>query len=105
TTVDGVPVIGGTQWIGWDALDKHIRSWSFYSGGGFGQAVWSKDGQRWSLKTTARTADGKQGAATNVMAKSADGQLTWQMTDLVVDGKAHTAPAAVKLKRVKEAQP
>src|SRR5262249_38275700 len=35
TTLNGIPVYGGTQWIGWDAIDKQVRSWSFYSGGGF----------------------------------------------------------------------
>jgi uncharacterized protein (TIGR02246 family) len=37
TTLNGIPVVGGTQWIGWDAVDKRIRSWSFYSGGGTGR--------------------------------------------------------------------
>src|SRR5262245_37083512 len=44
TTVNDIPVVGGTQWIGWDAVDKKIRSWSFYSGGGNGQADWTKEG-------------------------------------------------------------
>lgn len=43
TTLDGEPVVGGTQWIGWDAVDKKVRSWSFYSGGGHGQAVWNQE--------------------------------------------------------------
>src|SRR5262249_34318253 len=56
TTLNGAAVVGGTQWIGWDAIDKQIRSSSFYSGGGFGEAVWTRDGDSWSLNTTARTA-------------------------------------------------
>jgi len=46
TTLNGIPVYGGTQWIGWDAIDKQVRSWSFYSGGGFGQAVWNQGRQQ-----------------------------------------------------------
>jgi hypothetical protein len=42
TTVDDVPVVAGTQWIGWDAVDKQVQSWSFYSRGGFGGATWTK---------------------------------------------------------------
>src|SRR5207302_4747714 len=72
TTLDGVPVVGGTQWIGWDAIDKRVRSWSFYSGGGVGEAVWTKDGDRWILKTTAKTAAGKKGSATNVLTQAGD---------------------------------
>ena len=105
TTLDGDPVVGGTQWIAWDAVDKRIRSWSFYSGGGFGEAAWSKDGNKWALKTTARTAGGKNVSATNIMTRIDDDHMTWQMTELAVDGKSLPAPAPVKLKRVRPPQP
>ena len=67
TTFNGVPVVGGTQWIGWDAVDKQIRSYSFYSGGGIGEAVWTQENGKWLIKTTAKTAAGKRISATNVL--------------------------------------
>jgi uncharacterized protein (TIGR02246 family) len=105
TTVDGAPVGGGTQWIGWDAVEKRIRSWSFYSGGGFGEAVWTKDGDKWALQTTARTAAGKKVSATNIVTKTDDDHMTWQITKLTVDGESLPALKPVKMKRVKPAQP
>jgi uncharacterized protein (TIGR02246 family) len=105
TTLNGVPVVGGTQWIGWDAINKQIRSWSFYSGGGFGEAVWKKDGNSWEIKTTAQTRDGKKATATNLLTKVDDDHCTWQMTKLTVDGKSLPDPKPVKLKRVKPPQP
>jgi uncharacterized protein (TIGR02246 family) len=102
TTFNGIPVIGGTQWIGWDAIDKQIRSWSFYSGGGFGEAVWTQSGGAWKVKTSARTSDGKKITATNVITKKDNDHLTWQMTDLVVDGKSMPDPDPVKMVRAKE---
>jgi uncharacterized protein (TIGR02246 family) len=105
TTVDGAPVVGGTQWIAWDAVDKQIRSWSFYSGGGVGEAVWTKEGDGWALKTTARTAAGKKVTATNLVTKTDDDHMTWQMTKLTVDGESMPDPKPVKMKRVKPAQP
>ena len=105
TTVDGVPVVGGTQWIGWDAIDKQVRSWSFYSRGGFGEATWTKEGNNWTLKTTARTGDGKKVTATNIMTKTDDDHMTWQMTKLTVDGASQPDPKPVKMKRVKPPQP
>jgi hypothetical protein len=105
TTVDGTPVVGGTQWIGWDAIDKAVRSWSFYSGGGFGEAVWAKDGDRWVLKTAARTREGKKVSATNTVTRTGDDTLTWQMTNLTVGGESLPDPKPVKMKRVKPAQP
>jgi uncharacterized protein (TIGR02246 family) len=105
TTLDGIPVAGGTQWIGWDAADKQIRSWSFYSGGGFGEALWTREGNQWALKITARTAAGKKVTATNLVTKMDNGHLTWQVTKLTVDGASVPDLNPVKLKRLQPAQP
>lgn len=101
TTLNGIPVVGGTQWIGWDASEKLVRSWTFYSGGGFGEAVWSRQGEKWSSKVSAKTADGKKVTATNVLTRVDADTATWQITQLVVDGKSIPDPAPLKLKRVK----
>jgi uncharacterized protein (TIGR02246 family) len=105
TTLDGIPVAGGTQWIGWDAIDKQIRSWSFYSGGGFGEAVWNKEGNQWALKVIARTAAAKKVTATNLITKTDDDHLTWQVTKLTVDGEPLPDLKPVKMKRVKPEKP
>jgi len=101
TTLNGIPVVGGTQWVGWDAIDKQIRSWSFYSGGGFGEAVWNKEGGKWIIKTTARTAAGKKASVTNVLTLVDANHITWQATKLTVDGKSLPDAPLVKMKRVK----
>ena len=105
TTLDGVPVVGGTQWIAWDAVDKKIRSYSFYSGGGVGEAVWTKNGDTWAVTVTAKTSAGKRVSATNVLTKVDADHTTWQMTKLTVDGQAMPDPKPVKMQRVKPAQP
>jgi uncharacterized protein (TIGR02246 family) len=101
TTLNGVPVAGGTQWIGWDAVDKRVRSWTFYSGGGVGEAAWANDGNGWATKVTARTADGKVITGTNRLTRPDADRLTWQMTDLTVNGQPVPTPPPLKLKRVK----
>jgi uncharacterized protein (TIGR02246 family) len=105
TTLNGIPVNGGSQWIGWDAIDKKIRSWSFYQGGGFGQASWTKDGNKWSLQTTAQTAKGKKVSATNVLTRTDDNHMTWQLTKLTVDGSELPDPKPLKMKRVTATEP
>jgi uncharacterized protein (TIGR02246 family) len=105
TTLNGIPVFGGTQWIGWDAVDKQIASWSFYSGGGAGQAIWTKGGDTWTLATTARTQDGRKVSGVNVLTKTDNDHFTLQLTKLTVDGEAKPDPQPLKLKRVKPAQP
>ena len=101
TTLNGVPVVGGTQWIAWDAVDKLIRAYSFYSGGGFGETVWTKDGNKWLIKTSAKTGQGKKITAVNVLTKIDDDHLTWQLTKMTVDGEALPDLKLVKMKRVK----
>ncbi|HEV3079603.1 MAG TPA: SgcJ/EcaC family oxidoreductase [Gemmataceae bacterium] len=104
TTLDGLPVVGGTQWIGWDAIDKQIRSYSFYSGGGIGEAVWNKDGDTWTITVNAKASAGKKISAVNVLTRVDDDHCTWQMTKLTVDGQAVPDARPVKMKRVKAPQ-
>jgi uncharacterized protein (TIGR02246 family) len=105
TTLNGIPVVGGTQWIAWDAVTKQIRSWSFYSRGGFGEAVWTKDGDKWVMQVNAQTAEGKKVSAVNLMTRIDDDHMTWQMTKLTTDGESLPDQKPIKLKRVKTEQP
>lgn len=105
TTLNGVPVVGGTQWIAWDAVDKQIRSWSFFSGGGFSEAVWSKDGAKALIKIRARSADGKQINGTNVLTRIDSDHFTFQLTQMTVDGKPAPDASLVKMKRIKADRP
>jgi uncharacterized protein (TIGR02246 family) len=100
-TLKDVPVAGGTQWIGWDAAAKNIRSWTFTSNGGFHEGVWSHDGNTWTIKVTATTPDGKKGAATVTITKVDDDHLTWQSTKRTLDGQPAPDSDVVKMKRVK----
>jgi uncharacterized protein (TIGR02246 family) len=102
TTMNGVPVTGGTRWIAWDAAAKQIRSWSFYSGGGFSEGTWTKNGNSWTIQTTGTTVAGKKVSATNILTKVDADHATWQPTKVTVDDQAVPNPAPVKLKRVKE---
>jgi len=105
TTLSGVPVVGGTQWIAWDAVEKQIRSYSFYSGGGIGEGIWTNNGKSWNIKTTAKAANGKRLSAINVVTRVDADHATWQITQLNVDGKMMPDAPAVKLKRVKADRP
>jgi uncharacterized protein (TIGR02246 family) len=101
TTLDGLPVVGGTQWITYDAVDKKIRSYSFYSGGGVGEAVWSREGDTWTIQVTARSSAGKKLTATNILTKTGPDTATWQVTKLTVDGETMPDAKPIKMKRVK----
>jgi uncharacterized protein (TIGR02246 family) len=101
TTLEGMPVVGGTQWITWDAVDKVIRSYSFYSGGGVGEAVWSKEGDTWQIQVNAKTAAGKKMSGVSLITKVDADHATWQVTKLTVNGQPIPDARPVKVVRVK----
>jgi uncharacterized protein (TIGR02246 family) len=100
TTLKEVPVAGGTQWIAWDAAAKQIRSWAFDSNGGFSEGAWSKDGNKYTIKSVTTTPTGKKVAATNVVTMVDNDHLTWQSVKRSVDGKEIPDTEVVKMKRV-----
>jgi hypothetical protein len=40
-----------TEVIGWDPVKKQVRSWGFGGLGGFGQSMWTKDGNKWTMRS------------------------------------------------------
>ncbi len=100
-TSKGMPLTGGTQWIGWDAGAKQLHSWTFESSGAFGQGLWSNAGDKWTIKFEMMQPDGKKFAANNTITKIDDDHVTWQSTGRTIDGQAIPDSEVIKLKRVK----
>lgn len=80
------PSLKGTQRIGWDPRTSELRSWTFDSAGGFGEAVWTRDGNRWISKTTGVSRQGQIASATNILTQISKDQATFQARDRVVGG-------------------
>jgi uncharacterized protein (TIGR02246 family) len=100
-TVKNIEVRGGTQTIGWDPIKKQIRSWTFDEDGGFGEATWTRDDNRWVIKTELVLPDGKKVASTNIVTHVGADAITWQSKDRTVDGKPIPDVKEIKMKRVK----
>jgi uncharacterized protein (TIGR02246 family) len=69
---------GGTQIIGKDPLTGQIVSWFFNGDGGHGYGMWTRDGERWLIRTQGATADGAPTTATNVLYHPDENVLSWQ---------------------------
>jgi uncharacterized protein (TIGR02246 family) len=82
--LQGKPVMTVSQRIGWDPLARQIRSWEFDSEGGFGEGLWSRDGDRWVIKHRAVRPDGVAGSATNIMSRERPDLVHWVSTDRVL---------------------
>lgn len=99
-SVKGVSVGSATHWIGLDPEAKRIRSWIFDAAGGFGEGSWTKDGDRWVIKTSSVRQDGKKATATIVLGRGDANTLTLQAKDRTVGGEAIPDTKEFKLKRV-----
>jgi uncharacterized protein (TIGR02246 family) len=101
TTVKDVSVGSAKQWIGWDPLGKQIRSWSFDDTGAFGEGAWSKEGDKWTMKSSTVLPDGKKASATYILGHVDADTITLEIKGQAVDGNALPDVKEVKLKRIK----
>ncbi len=79
--VYGLNVMDGIQIIGWDPIDKAIRSWVYDSDGGYGTGLWTKKGDSWYAKLNYVLNDGSKGSATNIYAKNNNGTYSFSSID------------------------
>lgn len=93
-----------TQVIGWDPVQKTIRSWMFDSDGGFGAGVWTRTDERWQVEFKQVLADGRLASSTNVYDYVDNDTFTWQSVDRQVDGESlpDVGPVTVVRKRAAE---
>jgi uncharacterized protein (TIGR02246 family) len=96
--VEGRDAMRVTQRIGWDPLAKRIRSWVFDSEGGFGESVWTRNGDTWVIKATGVRPDGTAASATNVLVPAGADGYVWRSTDRIV-GDEVSPPMEVKVIR------
>jgi uncharacterized protein (TIGR02246 family) len=86
--VPGRPLLTGTQRIGWDPSTQRIRSWEFDSDGDFGEATWSRRGDReWVVKMSGVRRDGRIATDTRVVVRTGADHLTWQAVDRTLGGE------------------
>lgn len=86
--VYGLDAMEGLQIIGWDPIDNKIHSWVYDSDGGFGTALWSKNGNSWQAKTDYVLSDGKKGTATNIYTKLNNSSYSFSSVDRKINGEA-----------------
>ena len=85
--IGGMRAMEVTVRIGWDPLTKQIKSWMFDTEGGYGDGMWSRDGDRWIVKATSVLPDGSTASATNIYTPLGNERFLWQSTDRVVSGE------------------
>jgi uncharacterized protein (TIGR02246 family) len=72
--------------VGWDPAAGQIRSWFFDSRGGFGDGVWTREGNTWKIAANGIVSDGRTGNSTNVWKYIDDKTAVWTAKDRELDG-------------------
>jgi uncharacterized protein (TIGR02246 family) len=101
TIKDKGETVSGLMLIGTDPATGQIRSWTFESEGGFGQAVWDRDGDTWVVEAEGTQGDGSSRSATNIVKRLDDDSFTWQSTRRTLDETEEPDLPPVKVIRVK----
>jgi hypothetical protein len=84
--------------MGYDPLTEQIKSWTFDSAGGYGEALWARDGNQWVGDAIGILPDGQDGSTLYVVKFTDDQSFSLQMRDREVSGQP-LADAEVKYVR------
>ena len=95
--------LSGTQVIGWDPLNKQIRSWTFHSDGSFGEGFASKNDKDWMIKMSHVHGDGRVSSGTQVITRVDDDTLSVQTIGETIDGELVPASDPVTVVRIEDA--
>lgn len=98
-SVHGSTSLQGSQVIGWDPVTKTIRSWMFDSEGGFGEGVWSKQGNQWLVKSSSVLSTGEKASSINVYTYVDANTFTWQSIGRELGGEPQPNIEAVTVVR------
>lgn len=97
--VNGGVAMSGTMRIGWDAVNKQIKSWVFDSQGGYTEGLWLADGKEWIVKNSGATSAGETASAVSVYRYIDQDTLGWRSFQRVIDGERTGDVAEVIVKR------
>lgn len=87
----------GAELIGYDAPRDQIRSWTFDSEGGFGEAIWRREANKWLVIAKSALPDGSESTAQHVFTLIDDDTFTVESVNRTLAGEAlpNTDPVEV----------
>jgi uncharacterized protein (TIGR02246 family) len=94
-------VDAATARIGWDPKTQRVKSWVFADDGGVFEGLWSRDGDRWTIKLAGTLNDGTPVSATYVMTRVDDQTMRFEATQRTRGGRPEPDLEPVELKRVR----
>jgi uncharacterized protein (TIGR02246 family) len=89
----------GFQVLALDPAAKALRSWTFETGGGLGEAAWTRTDKGWTAKSTAVTPGGEPVTATTELTPIDANAFTWKSVDRTVGGEKVPDVGPIKVVR------
>ena len=97
--VQGQPVMTISERIGWDPLSRQIKSWVFDSRGGYGDALWTRQGNQWVIKSTGVLPDGRTASATHILTQTGPNSARMSSTERTIGERTISEPAEYTMVR------
>ncbi len=91
--VQGRPVMTVNERIGWDPLTRQVKSWVFDSEGGYGDALWTRKGNQWVVKSAGVLPDGRSASSTHLLNSTGPNSMRWSSTDRTLGDQSIPEPA------------
>lgn len=76
--------LSGTQRISWDPATQKVKSWSHDTQGGYTEALWTKSGNNWIVKSIGTTSAGDACSMTSVYKPVGNGRIDIFFRDRIV---------------------
>jgi uncharacterized protein (TIGR02246 family) len=102
-TEEGGGPVESTEIIGFDPILGVIRSWNFDNAGGFGEGLWIREGDRWSIRAKSTLPSGGTASAQHVIRRIDDDRFSWQSVSRTIDGNALPNLDKIEVVRVRKA--
>jgi uncharacterized protein (TIGR02246 family) len=94
-------VLEGWQIIGWDPVEERVRSWTFDTEGGYAEAQWTQEGDRWLQRETGVNPSGGRITSENTITKLSADRASWESNNRTLDGEPQPSIERIELLRVK----
>lgn len=91
----------GWEIIGWDPVQQRIRSWIFDGEGGYGEAFWTRDGNRWLVKQSRVAADGSESSAEQTITYLDQDHFNFESANRTLNGDLQPNLGKIEIDRVK----
>lgn len=97
--------LSGTQRIAWDPATEKIKSWTHDAQGGHAEALWTRSGDSWIVKSTGTNSDGDACSMTMVYQQAGNGRIDLHSRDRIIGDEVMPDVAATLVRKPPEAKP